>query len=149
MIDSPMKKFVLMGYRSNEQGFTYVSMFIALTIISITLPFFSYLFQISNHLSTNYSELSTQQFFQFLRDELIRSEDMNIRGNSVILTRGESEVSISLYGNSIRRQVDGKGHEILLQDVSELTIEPRPYGIHVHITNLEGNSYEKTIVFYQ
>lgn len=143
------KKSAFKESLKNELGFTYVSMLLALTIIAITLPFFGYLLQITNQLNSSYDELSAQQFFQFLRDEVISSEDLIIENNRIILIQGDFEVTIEQYGNLIRRQVSRQGHEILLRDVKDLIIDPNPYGIKITINSIEGETYGKTIVFYQ
>ncbi|WP_068671891.1 competence type IV pilus minor pilin ComGF [Oceanobacillus sp. Castelsardo] len=144
-----MKRFVWKDWLKNEKGFSFITMIFALTIISMTLPIVAYLLQTTSHLSSNYNELSTQQFFQFIRDEIINANDIKIEGNKLKLTQLDSEIIIEQYGALIRRQVDRKGHEILLQDIDQFSIESNPYGIRIKIRNTLGDTYEKVIVFYQ
>jgi competence protein ComGF len=148
MQEKRMKHFVWKEWLKNEKGFSFISMFFALTIISMTLPIFAYLLQSTTHLSSNYNELSTQQFFQFIRDEVIHSNDIQLSENKLKLTQQDSEILIEHYGTLIRRQVDKKGHEILLQDIDQFSIESTSYGIRLKLKNTLGDSYEKVIVFY-
>ncbi|WP_156290735.1 competence type IV pilus minor pilin ComGF [Oceanobacillus salinisoli] len=148
MLEKKQKHSVFMGCLKIEKGFSYVTMLLAITIISMTLPFIGYLIQATSQLSSNYHELSTQQFFQFLRDELIQSTEVNIYNNKMKLTQGETIATIEHYEDVIRRQVDGTGHEILLRDVQNADFRRSPYGITIQITNSKGEIYDKNIVFY-
>lgn len=149
MQEKRMKRFVWKDWLKSEKGFSYISMFFALAIVSMTLPMFAYLLQSTSHLSSNHNELSTQQFFQFIRDEVISSNDIKIEGNKLKLIQHDSEILIEQYGSLIRRQVDRKGHEILLQNIEKLSMDSNPYGIRLRIRNTLGETYEKVIVFYQ
>lgn len=132
-----------------QSGFTILTMLIAMTIIIITLPILAYTTK-SVVQESNYEELSIEQFFQFFRDDLIRAEDIRVNTNIVYFnTADERDASISQYNDLVRRQVVGKGHEIYLRDIKEITFSPLPYGIHIALVSLKGAHYEKTFAFYQ
>src|SRR5699024_9365095 len=140
-------KYVYMAIRKNEQGFTLISMLITITILFTTLPFLVYLIQ-SVSISSNYQEISVHHFFHFLRDEFIGAKEYKIENNTIILEYPSETVSIEKFGSLIRRQVDGRGHEIFLRDVDTITFTSLLFGVKTEIKTLQGEQYEKTIIFY-
>lgn len=141
-----------MAFRKNEHGFTFISMLLVLTVISISLPFLAYLTKSANY-STNYDELATNQFFQFLRDDVINATNYRVdpsAPNILILDLDDgTTATIGQYKDLIRRQVDGVGHEIYLRDIKGLAFSTHSYGIRSSITTLQGEYYEKKIIFYK
>src|SRR5699024_12821527 len=115
MLEKHWKKHAYTVIDNNEKGFSMISMLITITIIFVTLPFFSYLL---SHLSySSHQEfLSVNQFFLFLRDELIESHRVEIVDPQSInyeLRNGEI-AEISKYNRIVRRRRQGKGHEVVL-----------------------------------
>ncbi|HLS60614.1 MAG TPA: ComGF family competence protein [Virgibacillus sp.] len=144
-----MKSFAYMERMNNNAGFTFISLLITLIIISTTLPL---LVQLTKTVSyrTNYSELSIHQFYHFLRDDLIEATAFQVSEHTLKLrlSNGES-ASYSMYGRLIRRQVDGQGHEIYVRDVKDIIFTELSYGILAEVTSLEGDVYEKVLIFYE
>src|SRR5699024_10853196 len=134
---------------NNEKGFSMISMLITITIIFVTLPFFSYLL---SHLSSSSHQefFSVTQFFLFLRDDLIESPRVEIVDTQSInyeLRNGEI-AEISKYNDIVRRRVQGKGHEVFLRDVKKLSLKRISNGIQVELTTEQGEIYEKQIILY-
>ncbi|MBP1969744.1 competence protein ComGF [Virgibacillus natechei] len=143
-----MKSSAYMAIRNNEKGFTLVSILISITIIAMTLPFTAYLIN-SVQNTTNYEEISIQQFFHYLRDDVIKATSITTSSSSLFLTLDdETTATIEMYGGHIRRQVNN-GNEIYLRDIKEVTFKEKPYGIQTIITSVQGERYEKTIAFYE
>src|SRR5699024_5073249 len=95
MLEKHWKKHAYTVIDNNEKGFSMISMLITITIIFVTLPFFAYLL---SHLSySSHQEfLSVNQFFLFLRDELIefpRVELVDPQSINYELRYGETEKS--------------------------------------------------------
>src|SRR5699024_3004794 len=150
MLKKGKKNYAYMAHRKNEQGFTFFSMLVTITIWFTTLPLLGYLLKSVNY-SSNYDDVPVQQFFHFLQNDVTNSFDYDVRDDTITLhIPGEEEAiaSIRQYKQLVRRQVDGKGHEIYLQDIKDFTITSLAYGFHVSILSLQGEHYEKTIVFY-
>lgn len=142
---NPLVSTVLL---KNRNGFTFISLLTALSIIAITLPITGALIQASKTFS-NYEYISVYQFFLFLRDESIASSHVEIIDNKLIFHQEDDIATISSYQDVVRRQVNGKGHEIYLRNVKFINFEPLPSGIQVQVTNIEGELFEKTIIHYQ
>ncbi|MFA1821546.1 competence type IV pilus minor pilin ComGF [Virgibacillus oceani] len=146
-----LNHFVSMEFQKSEKGFIFLHLLVAITILSVCLPFLSYLLQAASY-DNNYNEISVQQFFQYLRNDVIQSTGYHIRSNpsriDLELENGNI-ATIEPYGSLIRRQVDGRGHEVYLRDVKQIQLKRLDYGFQLNITTAEGENYEKTFVFYE
>src|SRR5690625_4902502 len=114
----------------HQRGFTMVSMLITMTILIITLPLLTH---VTKHVSysSNYDELSVQQFFHFLRDECMQTTAYKVDNKKVVLDLPDGKkATLQRYNNLIQRQVDGKGFEVFLRDVKGLQFSELPYGVH-------------------
>lgn len=148
MQEKQLKQSVYMAIRKSEQGFTLLSMLAATVILFTFLPFLAYATKAVTY-ESHYEEASIQQFYQFLRDELMSATDYAVSRDKLVLRmRDGKRVSFTRYQNQILRQVDGMGHDIYLRDVAGITFTSLPYGVKAEITSLEGKKYEKSIIFY-
>ncbi|HLR80676.1 MAG TPA: ComGF family competence protein [Bacillota bacterium] len=149
MLNKRMKKYVCMVKRNDDRGFSIVSMLLIMTVLSITLPLLSILLQKSSF-EHDYDAISVQQFFMFLRNDLLEAKTYTVDEENLHLQLANGQTAtISQYQQDIRRQVDGKGHEIYLADIQQLTFTSLPFGIRTTVTTLQGETYEKSIVFYE
>lgn len=137
-----------MGIR-NEQGFTFISMIMTLTVIMVTLPILVHILKLMAYTS-NYDELSIQQFTYFLRDEVNQSIDFDVNNNVLYLDSADGrKVTFKKYDDQITRQVNNKGYDVFARNISDIVFTKLTYGVHVKITSLKGAIYEKQIVFPQ
>lgn len=149
MLGKKVKQFVYTVLDKSEDAFTLLSMVLVITILFTTLPLLAYLINSVSY-STNYDELSIQQFFQFLRDELMLATDYSVSNNMIVFHDPDGKkVSFERYNSVILRKVDGKGHDIYLRDVQAIYFTDISYGIQAEITSLEGETFEKTIIHYE
>lgn len=149
MLEKNLKQFVYMVINRSEQGFTLLSMLVVITILFTTLPLLAYLVNAVTYTS-NYDEINIQQFFYFLRDELMLATDYSVTKNKVFFQdRDGRKVSFEKYYNIIVRKVNGAGHDIYLRDVQDIQFYDLSYGIQVEIISLEGETYEKAIIYYK
>lgn len=138
-----------MPHNNCEAGYSLISMLLALSLFTLTLPF---LIPLIKHISfeTNYQDISVHHFFHALHYQLLYSYDYDISHNQLYLSQAhDEEVKIEKYGSLIRRQVNGLGHEIYLRDVQDITFKKLSYGIQISLVMTSGESYEKSIVFYE
>ncbi|WP_010530982.1 ComGF family competence protein [Lentibacillus jeotgali] len=134
--------------QKNEQGFTFISIFLAVSIIFMTLPFTAYLAKTIDATS-NYNQLSVQQFFLFLRDEVIRASDIIVEPTGITLLQpDESRVVLKQYDDLIIRQLEDKGFEVYLRNVRDVEFTSTSYGLQATITTINGDQFEKNIIFY-
>lgn len=149
MLNMRKKSHACSGMLVNQRGFTLLSMLLTIAILFITVPFLEYITK-SLSVTTNYTVLSSYQFFHFMRDDLIRSTNYTIGNQTISLNDIDgSTVSYEKYQNIIRRQVNGTGHEIVIRDVKSLSFEEISYGIKTIITTTNGAVYEKKFTIYK
>ncbi|QKY69446.1 ComGF family competence protein [Lentibacillus sp. CBA3610] len=147
MLKTEQKNFAYTDIPTNEKGFTFISMLVMVSIIFMMIPFTAYLAKTVDFTS-NYEQLSVQQFFLFLRDEMIMSTDMTIESTKLTFEQtDESTVSMEKYNNLIVRRLDG-GFEIYLRDVEDVHFTSSSYGLHASIKMMNGDQFEKNIVYY-
>ncbi|WP_373892811.1 competence type IV pilus minor pilin ComGF [Virgibacillus sp. CBA3643] len=145
-----MKLYACMAIEKSEKGFTLVSILVSISIIAVTLPFTVYLINTITDTSSHYEEVSVTQFFHFLRDDVIKATGFTIDSSALLLTlEDDTTATIEKYGEHIRRKTTHGGHEIYLRDVEAITFKELPYGIRATVTLMQGERYEKTIIFYE
>lgn len=148
MLENQKKCSVYLACLKNEKGFTFLSMIIAITIIVSLLPLLAYVINTAKF-STNYDELSINQFFIFFRNEFIEATDYKVSPQKVTLyLKNGKKASFEMYDQLILRRIDG-GYEVYLRDVKDVLFTQLPYGVQTTITSTKGEQYEKAIVFYQ
>ncbi|MCF3941764.1 ComGF family competence protein [Oceanobacillus alkalisoli] len=148
MQKKPKKKSVYSQYLKNERGFNFISLLTMLTVIFLTLPFLVYALQAVKP-TNNYEELAVYEFFRFVRDDILESHHYYIQDHTLyLLQANEQTASISKYDSLVRRQIDGRGHEIYLRGVQFLRFQEEPFGIKLIITTEEGVTYERLFPFY-
>ncbi|WP_174613797.1 competence type IV pilus minor pilin ComGF [Virgibacillus ihumii] len=149
MLKTNSNDHVYMDTHPNEKGFTFISVLLMITVIFLTLPLIAFLTKSITY-STNYDAMSVQQFFYFLRDDVIASTDVIMVHSEAISLHhyNDSIVTFEKYNDLIRRQVDGQGHEIFLREVQEVNFKKVRNGVHVFLMTKQGEQYEKTIRFY-
>lgn len=149
MLEINEKKYAYMATRPSSAGYSMISMLFTISIIFISLPFVTYLLSSLSY-TTHQESVSVNQFFLYVRDELIGSEKYEISQHTMSyeLENGDN-ASITQYQNLVRRQVQGKGHEVYLRNVQQLSFKPVTYGLRISIRTLQGELYEKTLFIDQ
>lgn len=141
-----------MVFWNSQSGFTFISMLIALTMLTLSLPFVTYALSAIQSNQTYKESISIQQFFIYMQKDMIAAKRAHVAYNRLYLYYEEGswerQSQYSLYGGTIRRQVDGTGHEIYLRNVSAVTFEKYPHSILFTITGKSGATYEKSVSIY-
>ncbi|MCA0986005.1 competence type IV pilus minor pilin ComGF [Guptibacillus algicola] len=133
----------------NEKGFTLIEVLITLMILlALTAVLPSLMIS-----SVRTSGLDPQQEEEQLFYVLVARE---VRGASYVVTNGKNltltkpsgdTITFEMYGNVIRRRVNGTGHEVVLQGVKGMTIEISGPRIKVGLVLTNGSTKEE--VCYQ
>ncbi|SFD53879.1 competence protein ComGF [Lentibacillus persicus] len=135
------------AFRRDESGVTFISILLMISIIFTTIPFAIYLAKAVN-IDSNYDALSVQQFFNYLRDEVISASDLTIEPRKLTLDMADgSTATFQKYDDRIVRRLNN-GFEIYLREVQNVKFTPSPFGVRASITTINGDQYEKTIVAY-
>jgi|SRR5690625_3950253 len=137
-----------MDWKRSEAAFTLLETLFVLTVIMITLPFILYLMH-NIQSTSNHDDISVHQFFVYLRDDILNAEAINHHNNHLLFQLNDHETaSIEQYNQSIRRRIEGRGHEIYLQNVEAFHVEPISIGYRLSVTTIEGETYEKTMAIF-
>ena len=116
------KKWFAMFRKS--KGFTMVEMLVSLVIFMVIAALVVQIFSIVNTTNKNQLQLKEWEIFsQQLQGELRSSKEQMVVDNTLYLLINDSLATIEHYRNMVRRQVDGGGHEIMLQNVSDFQVE--------------------------
>lgn len=135
-----------MALKNNEKGFTLLNQLFSLLILMICIPIQGAILNTLHHQNSYYEELSIQQFFNFIQKEVNQSIAFTTSSDKIVLHLfNDDVVTIELYRQLVRRQLNGKGHEIYLRDIESFQIRSLPFGFTIHVTSLKGDHYEKTI----
>ncbi|PWU68527.1 ComGF family competence protein [Gracilibacillus dipsosauri] len=145
MLKRTMKGYAFMPLSHDQNGFslvsTLISVFATLLIFFIAGQVFTI---ISQH--KNDKDLEVFQFFHFLEDEWKLADQVKIDHNQLIFehTNGD-KINYSLYQKTIRRQVNGLGHEIMLREVESWNLS-RAAMVHLSLVMKGGKQYEKKLI---
>lgn len=127
----------------NNSGFTMLEMLYAFSIFLLIISFFplsfKYIFQ-NDPLDARTQTMEWAVFVNQLKKELRLSDGMTVSPNRIVLSKNGQAILYEVYGTSIRRRVDMKGHEVVLQQVKSVNFEQITDGVKVTV----GDSYHQT-----
>ncbi len=131
-----------------ERGFTLVEILLALSIlIFILLVTPTVWSNLVFHPDTE--RYAVQQFFHTATDEVQQHQLAEQNNYQLILaTNTIDQVIISRYNDTIRRQVNRTGHEILLRDVEQFNIDYTDRYLLIKLTMNSGMKYEKVVTLF-
>lgn len=134
----------------NEVGFTILetlmSLIIFMVIISITTSSLNS-FLNRNQIQGTLNRLEWDNFINEVQKEVNTSIDQKVY-NDMLIIEDSLQVTSSYrkYATIVRRQKLGTGHEIVLQNVSNIYFEKSGrYQISIKVVDLTGGVYEKNI----
>ena len=135
----------------NEAGFTLVEMLLAfsifLTLVSF-LPLISRIMLQDQLLENRIQRMEWEVFSAQIKKEIRVSKKITVNNQLLLLEKDGQTISYEKYGTNIRRRVDFKGHEILLQRVSNFRFENIINGVRVYVVDQYGNVYWEEIYAY-
>ncbi|MGA4719439.1 competence type IV pilus minor pilin ComGF [Fictibacillus nanhaiensis] len=126
---------------ANKNGYTLVESMIALGIlIVITFMMTMLLTHLQKQPQSVQSE-ETALFFSMIGKEIREAATFEVRNNALFITLSTGEViSFARYHSLIRKQVNGLGHEVWVQNIQEMKVEEiEERYIYVTLTDKEGN----------
>ncbi|WP_173916156.1 competence type IV pilus minor pilin ComGF [Halobacillus sp. Marseille-Q1614] len=140
------KKYVCTPLFSSH-GFTLLETIMTLTVLSILLSFCLPILKLYD--SPAYTEeMSAFQYFTFIQDELNTSKAWTVKNEELLITDPENRlIKISKYNQDIRRQVNGTGHELLLQQIISHSFIKEENQLIIRLSFEEGRVYEKVVYF--
>ncbi|MGG3889236.1 competence type IV pilus minor pilin ComGF [Metabacillus fastidiosus] len=146
IILSRRKKYVYQ--HSNDCGYTLVNLLFSLIVYSIIISSLFIMFHILNDQTKRSTDLKAYEWENFINQmqrEMNIAEELTVEENTIKYKNilGET-VSIHQYKNLIRRQVNGKGHEIFLLKVKNVQFMKLAIGVNIHVISESGKDYNFT-----
>ncbi|MBU5594774.1 prepilin-type N-terminal cleavage/methylation domain-containing protein [Amphibacillus sp. MSJ-3] len=131
--------------QSNEHGFTLIEMLISFSILSFLLLITPTIWTYLNY-QPQTERFSVHQFFHVITDEVQLYQVLGDSHDSLSLqTIDQKHILISKYKDTIRRQVNRAGHEVLMRDVQSFEVKYFDHYLVIKLRLKSGNLYEKVI----
>ena len=136
-----------------EQGFTLIEMLLSILIVIIIAHLILQTMLVLVPQTQKAKGINSREWELFLMNvkrEIKSGESVQVSSNKLaILTSFPEEVtSIHRYKNLIRRQVDFKGHEVLLHNVKSLHVEQKDYYIKMTVIDLNDQIFTANLFYY-
>lgn len=135
----------------NNSGFTMLEMLYAFSIFLLIVSLFplclKYLLGNDQH-EAKTKKMEWYVFVNQLKKELRLSEDLEVYDNRILLKKHGQEILYERYGPSLRRRVDYKGHEIVLQQVDTYQFTRIPDGVKLTLKDMYNQSYSILLYSY-
>jgi competence protein ComGF len=136
----------------NNRGFTLVEMLVTLSgflLIVSLLPLLLNIDWMKVNQSERFQRLEWQLFIQQVTSEIREAKEIEVNNQTLYLYKFTGEkVSFEKYGYLIRRRVNGQGHEILLQYISDVQYQLEVNGIRIKVMTERGKDYETFITTF-
>ncbi|WP_279326772.1 competence type IV pilus minor pilin ComGF [Bacillus litorisediminis] len=136
---------VLSVYK-NSRGFTLIESLIAFSILFLISNFILVLLHSIGSIdqrSQSYEEYEFFMFFEEIQRELYHAEAVRIQEGTLYIMTPERTISYSQYHDIVRRRVNGLGHELVLQNVSDFEVQFVNNRLRSRVIFLNGESISK------
>nr|WP_255552632.1 ComGF family competence protein [Fictibacillus sp. 7GRE50] len=130
---------------ADKNGYTLVESIIALGVLIVTTLVISLLLtHLQKHPQSVQSE-ETALFFSMIGKEIREAATVEVKNNALFITLSTGEViSFTRYHSLIRKQVNGLGHEVWVQNIQEMKVEEiNGSFINVTLNDKEGNQVRR------
>ncbi|WML42216.1 competence type IV pilus minor pilin ComGF [Neobacillus sp. OS1-2] len=144
MHSCPNPKFVV---SLNEKAFTLIEVLIAFSIFSTIIFFMTPIFQIILNTKANDAELQSMEWEVFcsqVKKEIRLATSATVVSDRLILDKDTETIQYEKYGSNLRRRVNSTGHEIILQNVSQVTFLVINNIVKITVTDSWGKEYGVT-----
>lgn len=131
--------------RKND-GFTMIELLFSLLILMTTSLFVLQLFSIIHTQMRSVDKLHPKEWEVFtlqMKQEVRSSKAQDVMGNKLYLLSGEQLSSLEQYEDKVRRRVNGMGHEVILQNISEFRVNKDGSVIVINITDKAGTTFSR------
>ncbi len=122
--------------RMNSRGYTLIEALLSFTVffmISLSIPLVMKCFASIKQEMVPPHYYEWNLFNESLRNELWRGTDVRITPDRVSFTVQNKTISYEKYQHSIRRRVDNRGHEVVLQSVNMFSFSSIQQGVHMDV----------------
>lgn len=135
----------------SERGFTMLEMLFSFSIFCLIASFLPLMFTIMfNYESVEGSiqKMEWELFVSQLKKEVQSSDTAEVVNGELTLFHGTQKTSFQQYRNLMRRRVDDRGHEVVLQNVEQVIFEKKGSSISVEVNDRFGKNHHATIFLF-
>lgn len=134
-----------MMFRRNK-GYTFTEVVLSLTILTIVTAFISPVFPLIKGMSSYTEEFAAEQFTHVLYEEVSQSKTYTFTRDVLVVTdKDDRTIEISQNGSTIKRTVNGKGYEILLENVKNLSYTEKDFIVSVEVGLTNEETFEEVV----
>lgn len=137
----------------NERGYTFLNLFFTFLIYSFIISTITIVFHFLVSHSQHPDDLKPYEWELFviqLHREIKESSTITVNETNIsFINKQGQNVSINKYNNLIRRQIEGKGHEIMLLKVISVTFQKVDSGIELSVVSEAGKNYSHIFRSYK
>ncbi|CAM3805121.1 competence type IV pilus minor pilin ComGF [Mesobacillus zeae] len=142
------KKSVQYAGLLNERGFTLAEMLLALTVFFVIMSMLPA--GLNTVLKDGFSARRIQGFEwkvfnSQMKRELREAELVTVKKEKLIVQKGSNIILYEKYGNSIRRRVNYAGHEVMLQNVSQMKFSAAENGVGIYVKDGWDKEYSSNV----
>ena len=81
-------------------------------------------------------KMEWEVFIAQVKKEVRMSDSMSVNGNKLYLKNKGQTILYQQYNSNVRRRVDLKGHEIMLQNIENVKFEKVTQGVKISVQDL-------------
>lgn len=132
----------------SNDGFTMLDMLLTFSVFCTIVSFFPFIvgfMDVESFADGRVQRLEWEVFVSQIKKEIRMSTSLTVSGQSIVMEKEGKVILYEKYGTNIRRRVDFKGHEIILQNVPSVQFENIPNGVRVMATDRFGRNYLEEI----
>lgn len=126
---------------NKQSGFTLLEAIMNIFILSVIMLFLPLIFQSVNAIDKVIEvedDFEWNLFLIGLRNELKEADHVAVVKPYLFIEKGALKIQYVQYGLVVRRQVDGSGHEVVLQNIKSLYLLKEDNRLHIQTEFLSG-----------
>lgn len=115
-----------------------LEMLFSFSVFCMVASFLPLMFNIVFHnqsIDGRIQEMEWALFVNQLKKEIQASDFVDVVNGELALINGEEVVTFQKYNALLRRRVNGKGHEVVLQNVKNIRFQKIGKAIHIEVVN--------------
>ena len=132
----------------NDRAFTLIETLFAFSIFMVMIFFISPIFQLmlnNRDIKERLQVMEWEVFCSQIKKEIRMSQNVEVIAGNLILSKDNETIIYEKYKNVLRRRVDNSGHEVLLQNVSNVVFKRLDHAVKVSVNSVSGETYTITI----
>lgn len=132
----------------NDRGFTMLEMLFAFSIFCVISTFLPIMFQIifnSHSVESRIQNMEWELFVNLLKKEVQAGESVEVVNGQLRIINGEEVSTYQKYQNILRKQVNGTGHEVVLQNVQSVSFARNAQSVTIVVETSFNQIKEATI----